>query len=71
MKAMEQMSFVVTTEKYSDFWEEGTYFCARCDHALYSSEAKFQGPCMWPSFRGVATQSSVHTLIVPKGSYNE
>lgn len=38
-------------ERYTDFWEEGMYTCARCGHPLFASEAKFKSGTQWPSFR--------------------
>ena len=35
-------------------WRDGTYHCARCNHPLYESSAKWRGPCPWPSFRKAA-----------------
>ena len=38
------------TGKYYDFWDEGTYVCRRCNTPLYTSAAKFDAGCGWPSF---------------------
>jgi len=55
---MEYVSAMVTdgAEMYLDHWKEGTYHCARCHRALYSSEDKWNGPCAWPSFRKAVTE---------------
>lgn len=38
------------TGDLTDNFKEGTYFCRRCNAALYTSTAKFQSDCGWPSF---------------------
>jgi peptide-methionine (R)-S-oxide reductase len=68
---MEQVSAAVSRENYNDHWEAGLYECARCARTLYSADGKFVGPCMWPSFRKPAEPTSLHTICVPRGSYNK
>ncbi len=36
--------------QYNDFFDEGTYICGACQHPLFSSDAKFESSCGWPSF---------------------
>lgn len=38
------------TGKYNMLFEEGEYFCAACQTKLFSSDAKFESHCGWPSF---------------------
>ncbi len=50
---MEELSFEAGGggEQWRHWWAPGRYACARCDHTLYSSDDKWDGPCIWPSFR--------------------
>eukprot|EP00037_Helgoeca_nana_P019439 m.189802 g.189802 ORF g.189802 m.189802 type:complete len:203 (-) comp24864_c0_seq1:1075-1683(-) len=69
-RRMEQVSKVVTSEALASCWDSGRYSCSRCDRPLYSSGAKFQGPCMWPSFREALGQDALKSVAVPRGAYN-
>ncbi|KAJ1431205.1 Mss4-like protein [Ochromonadaceae sp. CCMP2298] len=68
---METLSDIVSWgERYLYHWEVGMYCCSRCGNALYSSEDKYQGPCVWPSFRHPTRPEAVKTRTVqPYNSY--
>jgi peptide-methionine (R)-S-oxide reductase len=38
------------TGEYDSFYASGIYVCRRCNNPLFSSEAKFNAGCGWPSF---------------------
>lgn len=51
------------TGKYHDSEEKGTYICAACGNELFSSDAKFDSGCGWPSFTAPTEADSVRTDI--------
>lgn len=38
------------TGKYTSNFDEGIYYCKRCNSPLYKSQDKFHSDCGWPSF---------------------
>ncbi len=51
------------TGKYYDAHEEGVYKCAACGNELFSSEAKFDSGCGWPSFTAPLAEENIRTEV--------
>jgi peptide-methionine (R)-S-oxide reductase len=51
------------TGEYYDAKDEGTYKCAACGNELFSSEAKFDSGCGWPSFTEPTAADNVRTEV--------
>jgi len=49
------------TGEFHDSKDAGTYKCAACGNELFSSEAKFDSGCGWPSFTAPSTEDNVRT----------
>lgn len=47
------------TGEYVHTKADGTYHCAACDQALFSSDTKFESGSGWPSFWDVIDQGNV------------
>jgi methionine-R-sulfoxide reductase len=59
-----------SSEKYKDFFEDGTYICKQCRAPLYLSENKFHSGCGWPSFDD-DIRGAVKRQTDPDGSRKE
>lgn len=49
------------TGKYWDSHDPGTYTCTCCGNPLFTSDAKFDSGCGWPSFTAPLAAESVDT----------
>ncbi|KAL4624550.1 methionine-R-sulfoxide reductase B1-A-like [Arapaima gigas] len=46
-------------EIYKDHFKSGIYVCARCEHPLFSSRAKYEHSSPWPAFTETIRKDSV------------
>ena len=46
--------------KYWNFYEKGNYDCVACGARLFTSVAKFESSCGWPSFFEPKSDSIIH-----------
>jgi len=49
--------------KYADCKTEGTYVCAACGEALFSSSAKFDSGTGWPSYFQAINESAIEEMV--------
>ncbi|XP_059081628.1 methionine-R-sulfoxide reductase B1-A-like isoform X5 [Tigriopus californicus] len=47
------------SEKYKDHFDVGCYVCHKCDHPLFSSQAKYAHDTPWPAFEHTINATSV------------
>jgi len=68
-KELTPMQYAVLREKaterpfsgeYEHEQRKGTYVCSGCGQTLFSSDAKFDSGCGWPSFTAPAAESHVN-----------
>lgn len=51
------------TGEYYTSQETGTYKCAACGNDLFTSDAKFDAGCGWPSFTAPVAEDNVRTEV--------
>ena len=68
---MELISDIINWgEEFRYHFEYGIYKCSRCQKSLFSSNDKYNGPCVWPSFRKSLHIDSISTTeVFPYNNY--
>ena len=68
---MELISDIITWgEEHLHNFNNGVYKFARCALPLYSSQEKWKGPCVWPSFRSqLCVDATSTTEVYPYNNY--
>jgi peptide-methionine (R)-S-oxide reductase len=51
------------TGEYHDSKEKGSYKCVACGNELFSSDAKFDSGCGWPSFTAPTAEDNIRTEV--------
>jgi len=51
------------TSKFEDFYDGGTDVCAGCGNELFSSDAKYNSGCGWPSFYDAVDSAKIVTKM--------
>lgn len=51
------------TGKYTDYTEDGNYYCKACGNLLFTSDTKYHSGCGWPAFYDNAGNTAVETRI--------
>ena len=68
---MELLSDIWTWgEEFKMHFDDGNYLCSRCSKSLFRSSSKWNGPCVWPSFREVNKENVKLREVAPYNNYD-